>query len=73
MHERSSPIHIEQESNSPVPTIPPPSSLVTSFDWSRLAGYHLSSYVPFQITVQAYHMAVPSTVIDKGGFVSILS
>ena len=27
--------------------VAPPSSLVASFDWSRFAGYCLSSYVPF--------------------------
>jgi len=29
--------------------------------------------MPFQIIVQAYHMAVHSTVIDKGASISILS
>ena len=31
--------------------VPPPSSLVTSFDWSRFSGYRLPSYVSFEITV----------------------
>jgi len=52
---------------------PLPSSLVTYFDWSQLAGYCLPSYVPFQITVHAYHMDVLSTVIEEGASVSILS
>ena len=73
VHEINSPIPITQEGSSHVPRITPPSSLVTSFDWSRLTGYHLLSYVPFQITVQAYNMVVPSTVIDEGASVSILS
>ena len=47
VHERSSLVPIEKEGIFHVPTTPPPSSLVTSFDWIRLARYHLSSYVPF--------------------------
>ena len=31
--------------------VAPPSSLVTSFDWNRFAGYRLPSYVPFEIMV----------------------
>ena len=53
--------------------IPPPSSLVTSFDWNRLAGFSLPSYVPFQIIVQVCHMIVSDTIIDEGASVSILS
>ena len=53
--------------------VAPPSSLVTSFDWSRFAGYRLHSYVPFEITVLASHMVVPNTIIDEGVSVSILS
>ena len=49
------------------------SSLVTSFDWSRLAGYCLLSYVPFHITIHASNMVVPRIVIDEGAYVSILS
>ena len=52
---------------------PPLSSLVTSSDWSRLEGYCLMSYVPFQIIVHAHHMVVPSTVVDEGTLVIILS
>ena len=73
VHERSSSFPIEQWGNSRVPTTPPPSSLVTSFDYSQLSGYRLPSYVSFQITLQAYHMDIPSTLIDKGAYVSILS
>ena len=73
MHESISHVPIKQEVNSHVPTTPPPSSLVTSFDWSRLAGYGLPFYVPFHITVQSHHMVIPSTIIDKGASVSIMS
>lgn len=51
------PIPSQQEENSPVPatqgvnstvySVPTPSSLVTSFDWNRLARSCLPSYVPF--------------------------
>ena len=53
--------------------VAPPSSLVASFDWSRFAGYRLPSYVPFEITVQASGLVVPSTVIDEGASINILS
>jgi len=52
VHESRSPIPIVQEGISHVPVTPPPSSLVTSFDWSRLAAYHLSSYV--RLTIWPY-------------------
>ena len=68
VHESSSPIPIVQESISLTPTTLPPSILVTSFDWSQLESYLLPSYVPFQIIVQYYHMAVPSIVIDDLDF-----
>ena len=47
--------------------------MTTSFDWSRLVGYHLPPYVPFQVIVQAYKMIVPGTIIDEGASVSIMS
>jgi len=53
--------------------VPPPSSLVTSFDWNRLARFHFPSYVPFQIIVQVCKIIVSSTIIDEGASVSILS
>lgn len=73
MHESSSHIPIEKEGSYHVPTTPPPSSLVTYFDWSQLEGYRLSSYVPFHITIQAHHMDIPSRVINEGTSVRILS
>ena len=53
--------------------VPPPSSLVASFDWSRFAGYHLPSYVPFEITIQEFNVVVRNTIIDEGASVSVLS
>ena len=53
--------------------VAPPSSLVASFDWSRLTGCRLPSYVPFVITVQVSNMVIPSTIIDEGVSISILS
>jgi len=38
---------VSQGFNSPISTVPPPSSLVTSFDWNQLARFSLPSYVPF--------------------------
>ena len=67
------PVLVTQGGNSLILTIPPPSSLVTYFDWNQLAGCHLPSYVPFQIIVQVYNMIVSGTIIDEGASVSILS
>ena len=53
--------------------VTPPSSLVASFDWNRFTGYRLPSYVHFEITVQAFGLVVPSTIIDKGTSISVLS
>ncbi|CAA3032931.1 Hypothetical predicted protein [Olea europaea subsp. europaea] len=53
-------------------TIPPPSSLVTSFDWNHLIASHFPSSVPFQITVHAYAKAVPGIVLDEGASVSLI-
>ena len=53
--------------------VAPPSSLVTSFDWSRFAGYRLPSYVPFEITIQTSSLVIPSTIIDEGMSVNVLS
>ena len=71
--EENPPALVTQGANSPISTVPPPSSLVTSFDWNRLAGFHLPSYVPFQIIVQVCNMIVSGTIIDEGASVSILS
>jgi len=38
---------ITQGIHSPIYSVPPPSSQVTSFDWNRLARFRLPSYVPF--------------------------
>lgn len=54
-------------------TIPPPSLLAISFDWSHLTAFRLPSQVPFQITVLARDKAVPGTVLDEGASVSLMS
>ena len=53
-------------------TIPPPSSLVVSFDWNHLIASRLPSHMPFQITVHACAQAVPGTVLDEGASVSLM-
>ena len=77
--ENDSPIPADLESLSLVPLehggnhmIPPPSSLVVSFDWSHLTAFHLPSHVPFQITVHAYAKAIPGTILDEGASVSLM-
>ena len=64
---------ITQGVNFLVSTVSPPSSLVTSFNWNRLVGCRLPSYVPFQIIVQVRNMIVSGTIIDEGASMSILS
>lgn len=80
-HESKSdpPIPVVQESPSSIPVeqggnhvLPPLSSSIISFDWGHLTAYCLPSYVPFQITVQAYNVVVPNTILDEGVFVSIM-
>ncbi len=68
------PIPSQQEENPLVPTtqgvnstvysVPPPSGLVTSFDWNRLARSCLPSNVLFWIIVQDYKMIAFGTIID---------
>ena len=53
--------------------VAPPCSLVASFDWNRFVGYRLPSYVPFEITIQAFCLVIPNTIIDEGASVSVLS
>ena len=52
---------------------PPPCRLVASFDGIRFTGYHIPSYVPFEITIQTYNMVILGTIIDEGTLVSIMS
>ena len=74
-----SPIPAAPESPASVPleqggnhTVPPPSSSVVSFDWSRLTKYRLPSHVPFWVTVHAYNKAIPGTVLDEGASVILM-
>ena len=74
-----SPIPAAPESPASVPleqggnhTIPPPSSSVVSFNWSRLTTSRLPSHVPFWVTVHAYNKALPGTVLDEGASVSLI-
>ena len=53
--------------------VPPPSSMVTSFDWSLLAGYRLPPYMPFHIIVHAHNVLVHEKIINEGTYVSIMS
>jgi len=62
-------VPLEQGGNH---TIPPPSSLVASFDWSRLTTYRLPSHVPFWVTVHTYNTAIPGTLLDEGASVSLM-
>ena len=52
--------------------VPPPSSSVISFDWSRLTTPPLPSHVPFWVTAYACNKALPGTVLDEGASVSLM-
>lgn len=69
VQERPSPIPVEHGGNHMIPL---PSSSTISFDWGLLTAFCLPSYVPFQITIQAYNMVVPGTILDEGVSVSII-
>lgn len=71
--EENPPTLVTQGVNSLVLMVPSPSSLVTSFDWNRLARFRLPSYMPFQIIVQVCNMIVSGTIIDEGASLSIIS
>ena len=73
IHKDSLSTPVMQRYNPRIPMAPPPCSFVTSFDWIRFMGYHLPSYVPFEIIVHACNMVVPENIIDEGASVSILS
>jgi len=62
-------VPLEQRGNH---MIPPPSSLVASFDWSRLTTYRLPSHVPFWVTVHNYNTSIPGTLLDEGASVSLM-
>jgi len=80
-HESKSglPIPVVQESPSPILVkhvgnhmMPPTSSSIISFNWSHLNIFHLPSYVPSYITIQAYNMVVHGIILDKGMSISIM-
>jgi len=71
--EENPPTLVTQGVNSPVSMVPLQSSLVTSFYWNRLVGFHLRSYVPFYIIVQVCNMVVSVIILDEGTSLSILS
>ena len=52
-------------------TIPPPSRLVTSFDWSCFT-YRIPSHVPFWVTVHTYNTVIPSMFLDEGASVGLM-
>jgi len=77
--ENGSPIPAAPENPPSVPfehggnhMIPPPSSSVISFDWSRLTTSPLPSHVPFWVTAHACNKALPDTMLDEGASVSLM-
>jgi len=61
-------VSLEQGGNH---MVPPPSSSVVSFDWSRLTT-PLPSHVPFWVTAHACNVALPATLLDEGASVSLM-
>ncbi|CAA3018919.1 Hypothetical predicted protein [Olea europaea subsp. europaea] len=62
-------VSLEQGGNH---MVPPPSSSVISFDWSRLTTPPLPSHVPFWVTAYACNVALPGTLLDEGASVSLM-
>jgi hypothetical protein len=56
-----------------VPSTPPPSLRMVSFDWNDLVEPRLPSYAPFQIRVQVNSTNIYKCIVDEGASTSILS
>jgi hypothetical protein len=56
-----------------VPSTPPPSPRMVSFDWNDLVDPHIHSATPFQIRVEVNSTNIYRCIVDEGASVSILS
>jgi hypothetical protein len=69
----SSLVLLEQGGILLVPSTPPPSPRMVSFDWNDLAKSHLPSSAPFQIRVEVNSINIYRCIVDEGASASILS
>jgi hypothetical protein len=69
----SSSVLSEQGGIPLVPSTPPPSPRMVSFDWNDLVEPHLPSYAPFQIRVEVNLTNIYRCVVYEGASASILS
>jgi hypothetical protein len=56
-----------------IPSTPPPSPKMVSFDWNDLVEPHLPSSAPFQIRVEVNSINIYRCIVDEGASASILS
>jgi hypothetical protein len=56
-----------------IPSTPPPSPKMVSFDWNDLVEPHLPSAAPFQIRVEVNSTNMYRCIVDEGSSASILS
>jgi hypothetical protein len=56
-----------------IPSTPPPSPRMVSFDWNDLFEPRLPSYAPFQIRVEVNSTNIYRCIVDDGASASILS
>jgi hypothetical protein len=56
-----------------IPSTPPPSPSMVSFDWNDLVEPHLPSATPFQIRVEVNSTKIYRCIVDEGASASILS
>jgi hypothetical protein len=56
-----------------IPSTPPPSLRMVSFDWNDLVEPCLPSAAPFQIRVEVNSTNIYRCIVDEGAFASILS
>jgi hypothetical protein len=69
----SSSVLSEQGGIPLVPSTPPPSPRMVSFDWNDIVELHLPSSAPFQIRVKVNSTNIYRCIVDEGASTSILS
>jgi hypothetical protein len=69
----SSSVFSEQGGITLIPSTPPPSPRMVSFDWNDLLEPRLPSSAPFQIRVEVKSTNIYRCIVDEGSSASILS
>jgi hypothetical protein len=65
-------IHLDQGGIPLIPSTPPPSPRMVSFDWNDLVEPRLPSATPFQIRVEVNSTKIYRCIVDEGASASIL-